>query len=97
MTHGDAVSSMTDIRNRTTRKIGKMASSSVIRHRPCSASPIHEVAALLAQGYLRLLAAGRQRPELAPILAGRKSATHSPNCLDVTGPAKHELGRGVRP
>src|SRR2546422_3087954 len=57
---------------------------------------LRELSALLARGYLRLLASGRQGSEIAPNPALRESATGSPNSLDVAGRAKHELGRGVR-
>jgi len=58
---------------------------------------VSELAAILARGYIRLLAADPRCSGIAPNPPLRESPASSPNCLDVAGRAKHELGRGGRP
>ena len=65
--------------------------------RAVGGAPIQELATLLACGYLRLLAARRQA-ELAPLAPGLEEGSRNPQIpLDVAGPAKRQLDRGVHP
>ncbi len=56
---------------------------------------LREIASLLARGYLRLIVA--RTAETGPIAPRPEPAVGSPNLLDSSTRAKHELDRGVRP
>ena len=53
--------------------------------------PMPELAALLARGFIRSLAARCQGPEIAPNPGTGESRTASPNCLDVPAQQSDEL------